>query len=64
VNPSKSFACIGSNGALNHSVPKPLTRIEKYLEENVIAVQTLDPRTPWAASAVALPAAIPKRRKK
>ena len=50
-------------GPRNHSAPRPETRIEKPSQENVIAVTTLDPSTPCAASQAALHAAIERRRK-
>ena len=63
VCPGKSFASTFGSGARNHSSPRPLTRMPNSRQLNAMAVTTLAPSTPWAASAVALEAAIDSRRK-
>ncbi|GBD28799.1 hypothetical protein HRbin31_00820 [bacterium HR31] len=45
-------------GAVNHRSPRPETRIPNSVPFRAIQVTTLDPATPWAASRVALHAAI------
>ena len=49
---------------MNQVSPSPLTRMAKPRQLNAMAVTTLDPSMPRAASAVALAAAMDRRRKK
>ena len=63
--PGNSFmAPTSGSGARNHSAPRPLTRMANSRQLRLIAVTTLEPAIPCAASAVALDAAIDSRRKK
>ena len=63
VKPSNSLQDTSGSGPLNHSSPRPLTRMAKLRQLIVIAVTTLDAGTSLAASAIALAAAIDSRRK-
>ena len=63
VCPWKSFAVATACGPRNHVSPRPETRIAKPWHENVIAVTTVEPSMPCAASQAALQAAIESRRK-
>jgi len=62
--PGNSLPSTVGVGPRNHSSPSPLTRMANSWQEKPIAVTTLEPATPCAASAIALPAAMDRRRKK